>query len=104
MPGEYTPFRASQVHQIPVIYRATEWSTLAANSDGRPTHAGTTQEPEQAAHPLVEGSSPSGPITSLENHSLMSLRPGDSDPLVHPIGEIPGASDEGRRDSGDRSG
>jgi hypothetical protein len=45
--GEYTPFRASQEHQIPVIYRATEWSPFAANSEGRPTQVDTTQLPDR---------------------------------------------------------
>ena len=47
--GEYTPFRASQEHQIPASYRATEWSSFASNSEGRPTQDVTTQLPEQTA-------------------------------------------------------
>jgi len=46
---------------------------------------GITQEAEQSASSNAIGSSPGGPTTSHRNHGLMSLRPRDHSPLVHPM-------------------
>ena len=59
-----------------------KWSPFAANSGDRPTHI-----------PLVPDSSPGGPTTSHRKHRVMALRPGDRNPLVHPVAGASAATD-----------